>query len=227
MSHPSSLARRDPWRTKSACSASLRPAAGDRRRPQAAPVGHAARTLGPAADGVTLLRAAGGAAQRSSTPTRPGPGLPARSRASWEGRRWQSTFTTSFGEIACRGWSRRNRRDRRCRPRQLDATSGQRLASARAQVLVVDNPVDLERFDPARADGPRARGARAPTRATRCSLLVGQLTPWKGQETAIRRWRAPGPPPGGPPGHRRRAGLRRGGYAFDNSPTGRALTARP
>jgi glycosyltransferase involved in cell wall biosynthesis len=55
----------------------------------------------------------------------------------------------------------------------------------RRPVRVVHNPVDLERFDPARADGPAVRrqlgiGPEAIVVAT-----VAQLTPWKGQDDAI------------------------------------------
>ncbi|MEA2178714.1 MAG: L-malate glycosyltransferase [Solirubrobacteraceae bacterium] len=53
-------------------------------------------------------------------------------------------------------------------------------------VLVVDNPVDLERFDPAAADGPRIRRELGLAPADPLLVLVGQITPWKGQETAIR-----------------------------------------
>ena len=52
----------------------------------------------------------------------------------------------------------------------------------RPPVAVVHNPVDLRRFDPARADG----------RALRAQLgspllgVIAQITPWKGQDDAIR-----------------------------------------
>jgi glycosyltransferase involved in cell wall biosynthesis len=54
------------------------------------------------------------------------------------------------------------------------------------EVVVVDNPVDLERFDPLRADGPRARAEHGVGASEPLLLLVGQITPWKGQDTAIR-----------------------------------------
>jgi glycosyltransferase involved in cell wall biosynthesis len=67
-------------------------------------------------------------------------------------------------------------------------TAASVLASAPgARVDVVYNPVDLARFDPARIDREAARSALGG--AGRSALLLGvvaQLTPWKGQETAIR-----------------------------------------
>jgi glycosyltransferase involved in cell wall biosynthesis len=60
-----------------------------------------------------------------------------------------------------------------------------RTVAPRIRVEVVHNGVDLARFDPARIDRDAARhavGAREPT------LLLGvvaQLSPWKGQDTAI------------------------------------------
>jgi glycosyltransferase involved in cell wall biosynthesis len=53
-------------------------------------------------------------------------------------------------------------------------------------VLAVDNPVDLERFDPAAADGADVRRELGLAAADPLLVLVGQITPWKGQETAIR-----------------------------------------
>jgi glycosyltransferase involved in cell wall biosynthesis len=65
-----------------------------------------------------------------------------------------------------------------------------RAASPGASVEVVHNAVDLERFDPARIDRERARariGELAGDRAPHRLLLgvVAQITPWKGQDTAI------------------------------------------
>ncbi len=53
-------------------------------------------------------------------------------------------------------------------------------------VVVVENPVDLARFDPARADGARVRRDLGIATGTPVLALVGQITPWKGQDTAIR-----------------------------------------
>jgi glycosyltransferase involved in cell wall biosynthesis len=56
--------------------------------------------------------------------------------------------------------------------------------SARLEVLY--NPVDLERFDPARIDRHAARVALGDAGARELLLgVVGQLSPWKGQDTAI------------------------------------------
>jgi glycosyltransferase involved in cell wall biosynthesis len=56
-----------------------------------------------------------------------------------------------------------------------------------ARVEVAYSPVDLARFDPARVDRARARAGLG--RAGESALLLGvvaQLTPWKGQDTAVR-----------------------------------------
>jgi glycosyltransferase involved in cell wall biosynthesis len=61
-----------------------------------------------------------------------------------------------------------------------------RLAAPKAKVEVVHNPVNLERWDPARIDRVHARARLTEVRPR--SLLLGvvaQLTPWKGQDTAI------------------------------------------
>lgn len=55
----------------------------------------------------------------------------------------------------------------------------------RRGVRVVDNAVDLERFDPARIDGATARGAVGVDDQTVLSVIA-QVTPWKGQDLAIR-----------------------------------------
>ncbi len=61
-----------------------------------------------------------------------------------------------------------------------------RTAAPRARLAVVHNPVDLARFDPARIDRASAR-ARLGAAGRRRVLLgvVAQLSPWKGQDTAI------------------------------------------
>ncbi len=71
------------------------------------------------------------------------------------------------------------------------AALGARGCAPGARLEVVHNPVDLERCDPARID--RARRARGLGRCGRPRLLlgvVGQLSPWKGQDTAIEALRA-------------------------------------
>lgn len=61
-----------------------------------------------------------------------------------------------------------------------------RAAAPGARVEVLHNPVDLRRFDPERIDRGEARARLG--EAGRHELLLGvvaQLTPWKGQDTAI------------------------------------------
>jgi glycosyltransferase involved in cell wall biosynthesis len=64
--------------------------------------------------------------------------------------------------------------------------SSVRAAAPRARLEVIHNPVDLVRFDPARIDRVQAR-ARLGAAGERRVLLgvVAQLSPWKGQDTAI------------------------------------------
>jgi glycosyltransferase involved in cell wall biosynthesis len=59
-------------------------------------------------------------------------------------------------------------------------------AAPAARVEVIHNPVDLERWDPERLDrgGARARLGAAGARGLLLGV-VAQLTPWKGQDTAI------------------------------------------
>ena len=96
---------------------------------------------------------------------------------------------------------------RDCLPRQLAATASLRLIAARATMLiansgytarsvealaprarfeVVHNPVDLEQWNPARIDRAKARArlGEAGRRRVLCGV-VAQLSPWKGQDTAI------------------------------------------
>lgn len=55
-----------------------------------------------------------------------------------------------------------------------------------AHLEVVHSPVDLERFDPRRIDRARARARLGEAAGHRLLLgVVAQLTPWKGQDTAI------------------------------------------
>ena len=61
-----------------------------------------------------------------------------------------------------------------------------RAVAPGARLQVIYNPVDLERFDPARIERARARAALGEAGARTLLLgVVGQLSPWKGQDTAI------------------------------------------
>jgi glycosyltransferase involved in cell wall biosynthesis len=61
-----------------------------------------------------------------------------------------------------------------------------RAVAPRARLEVLYNPVDLARFDPASLDRQAARAALGQAGAKRPLLgVVGQLSPWKGQDTAI------------------------------------------
>ena len=61
-----------------------------------------------------------------------------------------------------------------------------RAVSPRASLQVVHNPVDVRRFDPARIDRDRARAALGAAGERRVLLgVVAQLSPWKGQDTAV------------------------------------------
>jgi glycosyltransferase involved in cell wall biosynthesis len=61
-----------------------------------------------------------------------------------------------------------------------------RAAAPGARVEVVYNAVDLTRFDPARIDRRAARAALGVAPARELLLgVVAQLSPWKGQDTAI------------------------------------------
>jgi glycosyltransferase involved in cell wall biosynthesis len=57
-------------------------------------------------------------------------------------------------------------------------------SDGQAEVEVLHSPVDLERFDPGRVDRARAR-ARLGANGAPVLAVVGQITPWKGQATAI------------------------------------------
>lgn len=68
---------------------------------------------------------------------------------------------------------------------EYTAQSVRKLAP-RATVEAVPNPVDLTRWDPARVDRVHARASLHGVRPRALLLgVVGQLTPWKGQDTAI------------------------------------------
>jgi len=61
-----------------------------------------------------------------------------------------------------------------------------RASAPSAVIEVVHNPVDLERWNPARIDRARARADLGQAGERRLLLgVVAQLTPWKGQDTAI------------------------------------------
>ena len=53
-------------------------------------------------------------------------------------------------------------------------------------VRVIHNPVDLQRFDPARADGPSVRRELGISESTIVLAVVAQVAPLKGQDDAIR-----------------------------------------
>jgi len=68
---------------------------------------------------------------------------------------------------------------------EYTADSVRRLAP-KGELEVVHNPVDLERWDPARIDRVHARAKLRQVRPRALLLgVVAQLTPWKGQDTAI------------------------------------------
>jgi glycosyltransferase involved in cell wall biosynthesis len=61
-----------------------------------------------------------------------------------------------------------------------------RAVAPRARLEVVHNPVDLARWDPATVDRDAARARLGPAGERQVLLgVVAQLTPWKGQDTAI------------------------------------------
>ncbi len=56
----------------------------------------------------------------------------------------------------------------------------------RAPVTVVDNPVDLDSFDPVRASATAVREELGISPDAHVITVVGQITPWKGQDAALR-----------------------------------------
>ena len=56
---------------------------------------------------------------------------------------------------------------------------------SRAPVKVVHNPIDLERFDPARVDRAEARRDLGLDPDQFVLAVLAQITPWKGQDTAV------------------------------------------
>ncbi len=61
-----------------------------------------------------------------------------------------------------------------------------RLGSHRRRFRIVSNAVDLERFDPAALDGSAVRAELGIDPSAFVAAVIGQLTPWKGQDLAIR-----------------------------------------
>jgi glycosyltransferase involved in cell wall biosynthesis len=56
----------------------------------------------------------------------------------------------------------------------------------RAPVAVVDNPVDLQSFDPSHASPTAVREELGISPGAHVITVVGQITPWKGQDLALR-----------------------------------------
>lgn len=58
--------------------------------------------------------------------------------------------------------------------------------TARTDLRVIHNPIELARFDPARHERSAARARLGIADGVPLAGVVGQLTPWKGQDDAIR-----------------------------------------
>jgi L-malate glycosyltransferase len=73
--------------------------------------------------------------------------------------------------------------------RRADVVVANSAYSARClgapDALVTFNPVDLARFDPATVDGARVRRELGIADGAPLLAIVGQITPWKGQSTAV------------------------------------------
>jgi glycosyltransferase involved in cell wall biosynthesis len=59
-------------------------------------------------------------------------------------------------------------------------------AGVTGPVRVLSNPVDLERFDPAKIDRRSVRAALGLLESDFVATVLAQITPWKGQEDAVR-----------------------------------------
>jgi glycosyltransferase involved in cell wall biosynthesis len=64
--------------------------------------------------------------------------------------------------------------------------AGQFDGLTQAPVQVIHNPVDLERFDPSAVDGASVRQELGLDAGAPVLAVVAQLTPWKGQDDAVR-----------------------------------------
>lgn len=60
-----------------------------------------------------------------------------------------------------------------------------RFGETRARVRVIHNPIDLERFDPSKADGPAVRAEIGISGDTVVLTVVAHISPIKGQDEAI------------------------------------------
>jgi glycosyltransferase involved in cell wall biosynthesis len=61
-----------------------------------------------------------------------------------------------------------------------------RLPRTTRDLSVVDNPVDFARFDPATVDRPAVRAELGLAASAPVLTLIAQITPWKGQDRALR-----------------------------------------
>jgi glycosyltransferase involved in cell wall biosynthesis len=63
--------------------------------------------------------------------------------------------------------------------------TAERIPSGRAQIRVISNPVNLKRFDPGSIDPAAARSRLGLDSSDFVLAVIGQITPWKGQDLAI------------------------------------------